>query len=162
MTDPFHKIYMKGVIWPMVHIKILISSALNTLRDQIHAFLHLPKDMINQMFCFSHSSHSGNYTGAWILFSKVKETFPQLCRPTSCSSFFSDHPLGFHSISHGQLLPPEAAATLGFVWGVDKCDRHSNCQGTQCDSNKYNDVAVHLFITSGHRDGLVLRAALWI
>lgn len=63
---------------------------------------------------------------------------------------FIFHP--WDCFSYGRLLPPEATLTLGFVWSVDKCYSHSNCLGTQCDSNKYNNVAVHLFITFGHRD----------
>lgn len=35
-------------------------------------------------------------------------------------------------------------------------------KGTQRDSNKYNNLAVHLFITSEHRDRLMLNAAAMI
>lgn len=45
------------------------------IQYQIHNVLQLPEELINHILGFSHSSHSGNYTGAWLLFPKLKKCF---------------------------------------------------------------------------------------
>lgn len=47
----------------------------------------------------------------------------------------------------GQVLP-----ALFLLRGIDECVSHSNCQETLRDSNKSNNVALDVFITSGRRD----------